>query len=492
MAKFKKILSFLKGSKKRKSVVIHDSRSIRNNEIPLGGLAGNGNVRFGVNTGRPIVGNGGHYEQFLYIDDVKNGGLKKRTLSVAPSVVSSSNYTQTDYELSDTLSHLRSESSKFDRHVNRNGKSITNRKNIGNSALNKNTNTKNSIKTKKVNKSFILKQDPIEEERVIVEIQDNNEDEIEIDEDELIAAIEEFDKERNSSNGKCPLSPNSTDHGTFIIKEDVNGNSQSFIIKSINDDIHTKKLSFILSSPNQQDFNIDETDDENGNSLSSILITSPNITYSIDKSNDDANIEVNDMENMKKDYITNNKESVNDKDDINTKDSLIQFQPPEFSITNEKVYDHRNNDIVKNIFKKIPHNNDIVKANDSDEEDNEVLGNIQNKKKVNFVINNKLKANTQNNSTLTKNLSTKSSDFIYTPKPILIPSPKLNKSSAKTITNNVNINELVNHTHSLNNQTSIKRINSTSAVPKTKTSDESLSHKSSKKDNINKLNEKIY
>jgi len=473
MAKFKKILSFLKGSKKRKSVVIHDSRTMRNSEVPMSGLAGNGNMRYGANSGRPIVGNGGHYEQFLYIDDGKNGGLKKRTLSVAPSVVSSSNYTQTDNEFSDTLSHLRSESSRFERFNNRNGsikvngKPMPNRMNgIGNSVVSKTSSTVSSVKNKKVNKSFILRQDPKEEEKVIVEVQDNNEAEIEIDEDELIAAVEEFDKKRKGTSNIRSMSSSRTDTGTFIIKEDKedqDGN-QSFIIKNVNDDAQTKKLSFIISSANQQNYNPDETEEENINSSESYLLSTPNITYSSqEQSNNDVNIEIEGIENMKKDYLANARSSIFDKDS-NVRESLIQFQPPDFSTDNEKVYDNRNNDFIKSLFKKFPHHEEkiVKKANDNDEvdEDDESLNKLINRRKVNFVINNKNKMDTSNDVTLTKKLSTKSTNavFEYTPKPILVTSPKLEKSNITANAITKNSNGTIGRTYSLNQESSVKRL----------------------------------
>jgi len=370
MAKFKKILSFLKGSKKRKSVVIHDSRSMHKSEILLRGPTGNNNVKYKVNTGRPIVGNGSHYEQFLYVDDANNGGLKKRTLSVAPSVVSSSNYTQTENEFSDALSHLRSESSRFERYINSrngsniiNGKLIPNRMNgIGTSAINKTSSagsTINTTKNKLINKSFTIRQDPIEEEKVIVEVQDNNEDEIEIDEDELIAAIEEFDNERKGTSNLNinSTSSNRTDTGTFIIKEDKEDQegNQSFIIKNVNDDVHTKKLSFIISSTNKQNYNVDENEEENINSSESYLLSTPNITYSCQEKSSSNDISVEGMENMKKGYIDNINSTSNFNENSNLKENLNQFKTPEFSdITNEKVYDHHKNNLIKTLFKKKP------------------------------------------------------------------------------------------------------------------------------------------
>jgi len=501
MARFKKILSFLKGSKKRKSVVIHDSRSIRNSEIPIGGLAGNGNVRFGTNTGRPRVGNGGHYEQFLYVDDVKNGGLKKRTLSVAPSVVSSSNYTQTDNELSDTLSHLRSESSRFERFINNkmNGMSMTSRMNsIGSAGINKTSNIHNN--TKKNNKSFTIRQDPIEEEKVIVEVQDNNEEEIEIDEDELIAAIEEFDNERKGTS----KSSTHTDTSTFIIKEDKEDQegNQSFIIKNINDDVHTKKLSFIISSANQQSYNADENDEENINSSESYLLSTPNITYSSqEKSNNEVNIEIEGMENPKKDYLMNTK--TNMMANTNVKESMIQFQPPEFSITNEKVYNYHNNDLIKTIFKKIPHE-EKEKVDDEIDDENEALGSNQTKRKVNFIINNKnSNGKFSNNGSLTKKLSVKSAEtpYIHTPKPILITSPTLTKSNIATSTDKKttkttkttktkNTDESIGRTLSLNHKLSNKHIDSMD-VPRTKTSNDSITLQSNNKREITEMNENL-
>jgi len=472
MAKFKRILSFLKGSKKRKSVVIHDSRTMRNNEVPYEGLAGNGNRRFGTSTGRPIVGNGGHYEQFLYIDDVKNGGLKKRTLSVAPSVVSSSNYTQTDQELSDTLSHLRSESSKLNRNSS---KPINPRINSVGTALSKTT------LGRKNNKSFTLRQDPIEEEKIIVEVKDNNKEEIEIDEDELIKAVHEFDNERKRNSGLSPTS--TTEQGTFILKEDKedeDGN-QSFIIKNVNDDIQTKKLSFIISSTTN---GLEDVEEENlNNNSESYLLSTPNLNCDDDQEEEnDVSIKVEGMENMKKDYLANVKDSVFDKN-TNVKESLIQFQPPEFSITNEKVYNYRNNDIIKTIFKKIPHDKD--KEEDSDDE-----GNLQNKRKVNFVINNN-KGKTS--ETITKKLSTKSSDAVFinhTPKPILVSSPTLNKSSTiNSLPGTTTIKDTTEtKEHTVSNKPSIKRLNSTGTIPNSKSSDESLPHVSNR---INEINETI-
>ncbi|KAL6625571.1 hypothetical protein LY90DRAFT_698463 [Neocallimastix californiae] len=507
MAKFKKILSFLKGSKKRKSVVIHDSRTMRNSEVPMGGLAGNGNMRYGANSGRPIVGNGGHYEQFLYIDDVKNGGLKKRTLSVAPSVVSSSNYTQTDNEFSDTLSHLRSESSRFERFNNRNGsikvngKPIPNRMNgIGNSVVSKTSSTVSSVKNKKTNKSFILRQDPKEEEKVIVEVQDNNEAEIEIDEDELIAAVEEFDKRRKGSSNIRSMSSSRTDTGTFIIKEDKedqDGN-QSFIIKNVNDDAQTKKLSFIISSANQHTYNPDETEEENINSSESYLLSTPNITYSSqEQSNNEVNIEIEGMENMKKDYLANVKSSIYDKSS-NVRESLIQFQPPDFNTDNEKVYDNRNKDFIKTLFKKFPHHEEKIgkKANNNsdDEDEDETLNKLLNRRKVNFVINNKNTMGTSNDATLTKKLSVKSTNaiFEYTPKPILVTSPKLEKSNITSAANTItkNSNGTIGRTYSLNQESSVKRLDKVETKTKTKTSDESLSQRRSKRE-LNEMNENL-
>ncbi|ORX47634.1 hypothetical protein BCR36DRAFT_584741 [Piromyces finnis] len=476
MAKFKKILSFLKGSKKRKSVVIHDSKTIRNNEINIGGLAGNGNRRFGTTTGRPIVGNGGHYEQFLYIDDVKNGGLKKRTLSVAPSVVSSSNYTQTDQEFSETLSHLRSESSKLNRNSS---KPISSRNNsIGNTAFNK-----TPTNGKKGNKSFILRQDPIEEEKIIVEVKDNDKEEIEIDEDELIAAVHEFDNEIKRNSGASPTSI-PTENATFILKEDKedeDGN-QSFIIKNINDDIQTKKLSFIISSTNCLE-DVEEESEENLNqSVESYLLSTPNLNYNDNEEDNDVNIKVEGIENMKKDYLANNKESLNDKN-ISAKESLIQFQPPEFSITNEKVYNYRNNDLIKKIFKKIPHENGHNEVLDEDEE----FSSIHNKRKVNFVLNTH-KGNSNDNNigeTLTKQLSVKSSDAVFynhTPKPILVSSPTLNKSS--TISSLPDTNTMIKE-HTITTKSSINDLDSISIISNKKLSDEAYLPMS------NRINENI-
>ncbi|OUM70517.1 hypothetical protein PIROE2DRAFT_19492 [Piromyces sp. E2] len=477
MAKFKRILSFLKGSKKRKSVVIHESRTNRNNEVPFGGLAGNGSRRFGANTGRPIVGNGGHYEQFLYVDDVKNGGLKKRTLSVAPSVVSSSNYTQTDQEFSDTLSHLRSDSSKLNRNGSKPlGSRITG---IGNAALNKTT------INRKGNKSFTLRQDPIEEEKIIVEVKDNNKEEIEIDEDELIAAVQEFDNERKRNSGLSPTSTVPTEQGTFILKEDKEDEegNQSFIIKNVNDDIQTKKLSFIISSTTNGLEDVEEEEENFNNTTESYLLSTPNLKCDEHEEDNDVNINVEGIENMKKDYLANVKDSVFEKN-TNVKESLIQFQPPEFSITNEKVYNYRNNDIIKSIFKKIPHE----KENEGSDEEEQDIG--QSKRKVNFVINKNKGKN--NGETLTKKLSTKSSDAVFlnhTPKPILVTSPILTKSTtvpslpAATVTTTTDKKE-----HTVTNKSSIKRLNSTGNIPIIKSSTESLRQVTSR---INDINESI-
>jgi len=254
MARFRKILSFLKGSKKRKSVVIHDSRVIRN-EVQKGGHIENGNRKYDGTTDRPATGNGKHYEQFLYVDDDKNGGQKRRTLSVVPSVVSSSNYTQTEPEFSDTFSHLHSDKI--------NGKPL-NRISSGNHTMNKSINS-----IRKLNKPFIIRQDPIEEEKIIVEVTDNDKEEIEIDEDELIGAVQEFENEKKRSSGVI-VNSNIADQSTFIIKEDKedeNGN-QSFIIKNVNEDVYSKRLSFIISSNKKPGFGgLEDVEEENEEDL---------------------------------------------------------------------------------------------------------------------------------------------------------------------------------------------------------------------------------
>jgi len=401
MATFKKILSFLKGSKKRKSVVIHDSRVIHN-ENPKIEHAGSGKMKNGTN--KPVVGNGSHYEQFLYVDDDKNGGKKKRTLSVVPSVVSSSNYTQTDQEFSDTLSHLRSDSTKFGNHNvgNKiNGKPMNRVNGIGNGnrAFNK-----NSIGCRKSGKSFTLKQDPIEEEKIIVEIQDNNKEEIEIDEDELIVAVQEFENERNRRSGVI-VNSGIADQNSFILKEDKedeNGN-QSFIIKNINDDdIHSKKLSFIISSSTKQGFggleDVEEENEENLNTFESSPISSP-------------------------DFTNNN--------------------------SNGKG----NNDLFNTINKSPQHEEKEV-------ESEEVLSNVNNKKKVLFTMNDKTKGTKTPEpltKTLTHNNSLKSKLLQLKPKP-------------KPIINSVQ-EEFV---PTLSSKNSIKSKNSNENVLKTKSSDQSI------------------
>ncbi|KAG4093303.1 hypothetical protein H8356DRAFT_1048380 [Neocallimastix lanati (nom. inval.)] len=533
MAKFKKILSFLKGSKKRKSVVIHDSRSIRKSEIPFSGLTGNSNVKYKVNTGRPVIGNGGHYEQFLYVDDGKNGGLKKRTLSVVPSVVSSSNYTQTENEFSDALSHLRSESSRFERYVNsRNGSNIINGKIIpnrmngkGTSTVNKTSNSGSTIinttKNKLVNKLFTIRQDPLEEEKVIVEVQDNNEDEIEIDEDELISAIEEFDNERKGSSNLNIHSSSSarTDTGTFIIKEDKEDKegNQSFIIKNVNDNVHTKKLSFIISSANEN-YHVDENEEENINSSESYLLSTPNITYSSQEKSNNDNVSikiVGGMENMKKDYIANNNSSNYNKNS-NSKESMNQFKTLEFSsITDEKVCNHHNNDLTKTLFKKVSHSEekmnekiDIdvnVEVNENEnknkDENEEAFDNLINIKKVNFVMDNTTTTTTTNNNNnsnktvtsndvlLTKKLSIKSTDavFVHEPTSSLISSPTLEKPGIEFISTKKS-NENISRANSLDHELSYKRLDVIDNFPKTKTSSESLSHKHIKRDFFTDMN----
>lgn len=372
MARLRKIFNFFKGSsKKRKSVVIHESRSIRNSEIPMAKRVGKeGNIHktpstTTTTTTTTTTKHGQIYEQFLYIDDGK-AGLQKRTLSVAPSVISSSNYTQTDCDYScDSVNLLKSENSKIIGGGGNNNNNIS-RENSGRITINDfsgsrsyiinntttaantnpttNTNNNNlsfvinshspsnlNIRNLKLNYSQINASFTKPEFTYLDDVQEEDEEEEEETDEEVEEDLGEKETRGKENGQENPQKLNTL----FTMGELKELNETGPEEKVLNQNHGVMGEEGQDLRKDNQSFDNVSTEEDNQNSI----IINTDMT-----------------------------------------ESILPINSPKFDLTEENIYTKKNNGIIKSLFKKMPHN--APKAEESS------VFIDDGKRKVNFLINN--------------------------------------------------------------------------------------------------------